>query len=419
MSVSSYIAKHISASGGTSSRQTPAVAVASAGLALSFVVMLLAIAVTDGFKRQISDKISGFESQIRITPFQSSTDTNEAEMIWSDELLNRIRDAVLPYSDNGNPDVARASIASGLLKTANEFAGLAIKAYGPEASMDFERNMLIEGTMPGPNSQNEIAISIATAKNLNLSVGDKVNAYFIESNGVRPRRFKVSGIFRSDFSEFDNLMAFGSERTIRSLRRASEVQADAVEIRCLDPQQINDAALALQQTLNKAFASGLTPKLLTAIPITVRAATYYNWLDMLDTNITVILTLMGCVSAFMIIACVLILVLKRVRMVGILKAIGATNKQIERIFIYLSLRVIISGLIVGNIVALGLIALQHYLHIVPLNPENYYLSYVPVHLTLTQWIVLNLSAALLAVAVAILPAMLVRRLSASRTMRWE
>lgn len=420
MSVSAYIAKHLNTSGEPAGTRSPAVAVASVGLALSFTVMMLTLAVTSGFKRQITEKISGFESQIRVTAVPSGYDLTTAPIYADNELRSQILEAVEPYADGDNRvEATRVSIITGLLKTSDQFAGLAIKAYAPEARMDFERSILIHGEIPAIDADNEIAISTATASALALNMGDKVNAYFIDDKGIRPRRFKIVGIFQSNFSEFDNMVAYCSQKAIRSIRRSEASQADAIEIRGLKPESISDATLAVQNVLSRSFAAGQSPQLLTASPITIRAAAYYNWLEMLDTNIVVIIVLMGFVSAFMIISCVLILVLKRVRTIGILKSLGATDLQIEKVFLYISCRVIFWGLLAGNIASLALIAAQHYLKLIPLNPENYYLSYVPVHFSLLQWGALNLAAAVLAMAVAMIPTILVKRLNPSTTMRWE
>ena len=275
--------------------------------------------------------------------------------------------------------------------------------------------------MPGVDSMGEIAVSATTARELGLAVGDKVNAYFIAAGGagIRPRRFDVVGVFRSDFGEFDNSAAYCSATSVWRLRGLGETQADAIEIRGIDPERIDDATSALQTALNQAFTSGRISDLTVATPVTSAAAGYFNWLDMLDTNIIVILVLMGCVSALMVIACVLILVLRRVRTIGILKALGATDSRIEHVFTLLGGRVVLSGMVIGNAIALAFIWIQGSFRLIPLDPANYYLSYVPVAIGIGQWLAVNMGFALLAMCVALLPATLVRRLSPARTMRWE
>lgn len=419
-SISTFIARRLASSRGMDNRPGPAVAVASGGLALSLAVMLLAVAITTGFKREITDKISGLEAQIRITSLRGGADAG-VPVEWSSTFAGIVSDALMPFASGKEPDIALVAAVAGILKSPSDFAGLAFRASRGGSMTDFESGMLEEGRMPGVDSMGEIAVSATTARELGLAVGDKVSAYFIAAGGagIRPRRFDVVGVFRSDFGEFDNSAAYCSATSVWRLRGLGETQADAIEIRGIDPERIDDATSALQTALNQAFTSGRISDLTVATPVTSAAAGYFNWLDMLDTNIIVILVLMGCVSALMVIACVLILVLRRVRTIGILKALGATDSRIERVFTLLGGRVVLSGMVIGNAIALAFIWIQESFRLIPLDPANYYLSYVPVAIGIGQWLAVNVGFALLAMCVALLPATLVRRLSPARTMRWE
>lgn len=416
MDVSRFIATRLSLRQRGSRKPSPAVAVATAGVALSLAVMLLAIAVTSGFKSQITDKVSGIAAQIRITPV---ADPNA--VIQDDEpLIKLCNEALAPFEQHpGSLDVTSTSTVAGLLKTPTDFAGLAFKGYEPEAKMEFEKSMLTDGEMPQPGSKNKIAISRTTADALGLNTGEKVYAYFVAGQSFRTRRFEISGIYNSNFGELDKNMAYTSCATVKSLLGLDSLQAHAIEIRGIDFAQLDRATTSLQSAINQAFSSGRISEIAVATPVTASAAGYFNWLDMLDTNIVVILVLMGCVSAFMVISCVLILVLQRVRMVGVLQALGSPNSQIERVFILLGARVVLKGMLIGNAMALLLCILQHYFKLIPLDPANYYLSYVPVSLSLTQWLCTNAVFALFCIATTMLPALLVERLTPSRTMRWE
>lgn len=432
MSISTYIAKRLSVSGETGSAYAPAVVVASGGISLALMIMIIAVAVTSGFKSEIISKIEGFGAQIRITAANYGVSTT-SRVALTPEMISEIENDLQPFSRN-KPDVASTSSMAGMLKSDSVFTGIVFKSYNPEAIMAFEHKMLKEGLLPAPDSPNEITISAATASQLKVSLGDKVNAYFISDGGIRQRRFKVAGIYESNFSEFDNSIAYASHQIIKSLNcnNSSDTAispnsssntlityADALEVRGIDRDKIEDATRRLQHTLNTFITSGKTSQLLSATPITATAAGYFNWLDMLDTNIWVILILMGCVSALMVVACVLILVLRRVRTIGILKALGASNLQIEKTFTLLAGKVIAVGVLIGNTFSLGFIFLQKNFHIIPLNPENYYINFVPVDIDFTAWLAINLGFISLAIAVAMLPSMLVRSLSPTKTMRWE
>ena len=411
MKVASFIANRLSLLAGADRCMSPGVIVASGGLALSLAVMIIAIAVTSGFKEEITDKISGIAAQIRIAPLNDDGITQSEA-----SLLKQIcrRTAKEYASKEGAEDVAEVSTVAGILKTNDDFAGIAFKSYGQDANQLFEHSILTEGNLP--QTKNQIAISEVTANTLQIQIGDKVNAYFIAGDNFRPRRLIISGIFNSNFGEFDKTLAYARDSLVLPMRGN---HIDAIEIRGINNEAIERANSALQVQLNRAFSQGQTNQLLIATPITSSAAGYFNWLEMLDTNIVVILVLMGCVSAFMIISCILILVLQRVKMIGILKSLGATNRRIESIFSILGARVVIIGMLIGNTVSLGLLALQYYLKIIPLDPASYYLNSVPVSITFWQWAAVNIGFGILAVMITMLPALLVRRLSPAKTMRWN
>ena len=254
---------------------------------------------------------------------------------------------------------------------------------------------------------------------LGLRPGDKVDAYFFVGETVRPRKFEITGIYRSDFGEYDNLVAYAAPSMISRMLKLSGHEGEAVEIRGLPADDIIPAAQRLQSVLSAAYAKGDIPQNMAVTSVYSSAAMYFNWLGMLDTNIVVILILMGCVSGLMLVSCVLILILQRVRMVGLLKSLGASNRQVGMIFVRLGVRVTLSGLLIGNAVALAIIGIQWRWHLLPLDPESYYLSFVPVELPFSSWAMLNSATAVMAFVIMLLPAAAVSRLSPVKVMRFE
>ncbi|MBJ2194739.1 MAG: ABC transporter permease [Muribaculaceae bacterium] len=419
MSFSSFISRRLSLRDGGRRFWPPAIIVAVGGVALSFMVMLLAIAVVTGFKAEISRKIMGFDAQIRIMPLASFYG-DEDVAIALDGNLRQIIDSGLGNLPEGyKPETVVSLRQAAMLKTDNDFMGVAFRSFGDGYGWDFERENLVEGSIPNDSLPRGIMISETMGDKLGLRPGDKVDAYFFVGETVRPRKFEITGIYRSDFGEYDNLVAYVAPSMISRMLKLSGHEGEAVEIRGLPADDIIPAAQRLQSVLSAAYAKGDIPQNMAVTSVYSSAAMYFNWLGMLDTNIVVILILMGCVSGLMLVSCVLILILQRVRMVGLLKSLGASNRQVGMIFVRLGVRVTLSGLLIGNAVALAIIGIQWRWHLLPLDPESYYLSFVPVELPFSSWAMLNSATAVMAFVIMLLPAAAVSRLSPVKVMRFE
>lgn len=418
-SLSAFISRRqtLSEVSGGKRRRSPAVAVAIGGVALSVTVMLISIAVVTGFKAQIRDKIVGFDSQITLTPlgalYAGGADT---PLILEPSLMSAVDEALAPYPDAS----AYCSITQGgIIKTPDDFQGVVFRSAEGEQTRRFIAGNLTEGALPDSGDTRGIIISKAVAGKLGLGVGDKTDAYFITDTGIRPRRFEILGIYSSNFGEYDNSVVYAPYRTLARLHRLDNSQTQTLKISGLPMERVNDAARNIQSALNAAYARGNLTGQVDVSTVYTSGAMYFNWLDLLDTNVAVILALMACVSGFMLISCVLILILQRVRMIGILKALGATDRQISAIFVRLGMRVTLAGLLIGNILSLVLIFAQKYWHIIPLDPEAYYLTSVPVEPHLLSWLLLNAAVALLSLGMLLIPAAMISRLSPLRAIDFE
>ncbi len=419
MSFSSFISRRLSLRDGGRRFWPPAIIVAVGGVALSFVVMLLAIAVVTGFKAEISRKIMGFDAQIRVMPLASFYGDEDVAIALDGNLRQIIDSGLGDLPEGYKPETVVSLRQAAMLKTDNDFMGVAFRSFGDGYGWDFERENLVEGSIPNDSLPRGIMISETMGDKLGLRPGDKVDAYFFVGETVRPRKFEITGIYRSDFGEYDNLVAYVAPSMISRMLKLSGHEGEAVEIRGLPADDIISAAQRLQSVLSAAYAKGDIPQNMAVTSVYSSAAMYFNWLGMLDTNIVVILILMGCVSGLMLVSCVLILILQRVRMVGLLKSLGASNRQVGMIFVRLGVRVTLSGLLIGNAVALAIIGIQWRWHLLPLDPESYYLSFVPVELPFSSWAMLNSATAVMAFVIMLLPAAAVSRLSPVKVMRFE
>ncbi len=425
MRVSLLIARRLSlgrsadGSPGTS-RRSPAVTIAVVGISLSITIMLVTLAIVPGFRHQITRKVMGFDAQVTMCPVQP-TSGYESEPSVGVSFTPALFDMI----GKELPEGAKAELTirqPGILKTDSQFAGLIFKASDGDMADSFIVENLESGVLPDysvDSTRYHIVISRTTASALALSVGDRVNGYFFSDNNLRTRRFVVAGNYNSHFNEYDKLLAFMSMDAARPLCDLDSVQGSAIEIRGVDPDRIISVRQAMQRVATDAFYSDATDCYLAVSDVFEQDPMYFNWLDLLDTNVIVILALMGCVAAVTLVSCLFIMILERVRLIGTLKALGADNGLIARVFLYMAERVVLRGILIGDMVGLLLVWIQWQFRLVPLDPEAYYLNSVPVEFNWTGIVALNVGAALLSLAIMIIPTHTVARISPARVMRFE
>jgi hypothetical protein len=420
MRLSSFISKRLSLREGGSSRLSPAIVVAVAGISVAFTVMMLSIAVVGGFKSEITRKIMGFDAQVAVMPLPDSGSVEPAVFDRTQTIDTAVDAAIRACGiDKSEISVAMSADETGLLKTSDNFLGVTFRAYSAGHDNTFERSVLTEGGLPSGDNPRGVTISEKMASKLRLKLGDKVDAYFITGENIRPRRFEVTGIYSSGFSDYDDVVAFAPYSALESLLHLEAGQGERLEISGLEKKDIEPFATRLQGELNAAYSAGKLPEVMMVDSVLRTGAIYFNWLALLDTNVAVILILMGCVSAFMLITCVLILILQRVNMVGILKALGATDRQIRAVFLRLGARVILLGLCIGNALSLMLIFAESKWHLLPLDPDSYYLTSVPVEFDILSWLMLNVAVGGLSYLIMLLPTSMISRLSPVKTLHFE
>ena len=404
-------------SGRTSGRHGgPGVGIAVAGIALSFVIMLVSISVVTGFKHQITDKIVGFNADFNIYGLPT-TSANVQEPAGVISLTPQLKFAI--EKATGSSEIYPVLNQPAIIKTDDNFAGLILRGIGGGKSADFISTAIIDGAMPSDSAGHEIAISCTTATTLDLRTGDKVFCHFIEDNRLRSRSVKISGIFDTHFSEYDTRIAIAPISMLQELNRVGDDVGTAVEVFDIPLDEINDKTAALYNALLELSSQEGSAVLYQFDNVLQTGAMYFSWLDLLDTNVVVILLLMAVVSAFTLISALFIIILRNVSAIGLLKALGATNTQIRTIFILIAQKVVVSGLIIGNIIGLSVIFWQRANHFLPLDAEAYYLDFVPMDLDWLIVLVLNISVILISAIVLILPSHIIARLSPGTTLAYE
>lgn len=414
-----FIARRLRISTGKSSRSATGIVIAVAGVALAVTVMLVSLAVIKGFKNEIKAKVTAFESQLTVSPATDSSDgDNDVSAAPHPITLTPKIQGIISSAVPGS-EVSLSITYPGVLKTPDSFSGIVFKSNPHTSLSHLIGENIIEGKMADFASEpNAVVLSAHTADKLGLKTGDKVGAYFFSDGTMRSRNLTVTTIFDTHFSDYDSNVAIVSSEMLSKIAGLEKNQGTRIDINAGEIN-VEEAANSLQNAFLDAYYSGVIPEPYLVDNARHRGALYFNWLDLLDTNVIVILALMAAVATFTLISSLFIIILERVNMIGILKAIGASNSLIRRIFILVAERLVVRGMIIGNIIGLGLIYLQSRFRFIPLNPESYYLSYVPVSIGWLEILILNLGVIVVAAGVLILPSHIIATISPAKSIRYD
>lgn len=383
----------------------PAVRVALGGIIIGVVVMIVAICVVVGFKQEVQRKVAGFGSHIQVVNFDNNATYELQPVDISDSLINKLQ---------GLHHVKKVSTFAskpGILKTDSAFQGIIFKGTD---YWDYFADNLVVGSLPA--SANEVIISTVLASQLHLTVGDQILCYFVQES-LRVRKLYISGLYNTCMSEMDRMFVLGDIALVRQLNHWTDSQASGIEVLVDDLKYLHEVAdrvyFATANRLDEAGNAFYTQTLEQLNP------QIFGWLDLLDMNVIIIILLMLCVSGFSIITGLIILILESVNLIGTLKALGANNQFVRRIFIYEAILLVGKGMVFGNIIGLGLVALQHFTRIIPLDAATYYVSYVPMAFPWGWLIILNLGVLAISWLVLLAPSAIVSQISPAKVMHFE
>lgn len=391
--------------------------IAVTGVALALTVMELTLGIVVGFKDEIKRKLMGFDAQISIeAAYDPYTRTQAATIAPSSALMDIVGDEA-PGAESRL--VLRLP---GILKTDSDFEGIVFVGQSPESDFSFERGNIVEGSWPdyaSDSCRNDIVISRATASALGLAVGDKVYSTYIIDEAVKMRRNTVAAIFEADFGEYDRTVAYASLAALQSIAGLDPDEGNRLELRGMPEEMISPAASKIESAMLAAMGNGTLDAYYPVQTVEQSGAIYFNWLSLLDTNVAVIFCLMLCVAAFTLVSSLFILVLDNVPAIGILRSMGASRRLIRSIFVDLGMRIVLRGMIAGNILGLGLLLIQKYTRMIPLDPEAYYLNCVPVEIRPWSFVALNIGVALAAWLVLWIPARTASSVDPAKTINFE
>lgn len=402
-----FIAGRIS-SKGKENLAAPAIKISILTIGLGLAVMIVSVAVLTGFQESIREKVTGFAAHIQIDNFDANASYEQAPV-----ERNRNLEAML----GADPEIRHIqafTLKAGIVKTGEEIQGVVLKGVDNSYNWGFFRENLLAGevlTLPDSGASGGVLISKYLSNRLMLKVGDPVRMYFLTGEQAQPRgrKFEVSGIYETGLEEFDHAFVIGDMRHIQRLNGWTEDQVSGFEVFVSDFSRLDEIASRIYYEtgydLNTQTVRDLYPQI-------------FDWLKLMDMNVIIILVLMICVAGVTMISTLLILVLDRTAMIGVLKALGMNNPDVYRIFLVNSAAIIAKGMAWGNFAGLLVCFLQHRFRIVPLDPESYYMAFVPVRVDLWQMLALNAGTFIVCMAFLVIPGIVISRITPIKAIRF-
>jgi lipoprotein-releasing system permease protein len=425
-SFSLFVARKIYGSNGDRRKVSrPAIRIASLGVAIGLAVMIVTVSVVLGFMHTIRGKVAGFGSHIQVFNAQSLPPVPDKPIAVGDSLMQVLKGV------KGVRHVERFAIAQGILKTDNDFLGVMFKGIGPEYDTGFISESLVEGQMPQFSDVNplkgeansavhpySLVVSQVMADKLKLRLNDIVYAYFIGEKVTRVA-YKVCAIYQTNMKRFDDVFCITDLYVARQRNAWRGDLCSGAEILVDDFDKVKDADRGVTEAFSHGARQDGQGNTLVSIPIQQAYPSVFQWLDLLNINVWIILGLMVALAGFTMISGLLIIILERTQMIGILKALGARNSAIRRTFLWFSVFIIGKGLLLGNVLGIGIVLLQQFTGIVKLDPQTYYVSEAPMELNIPFVVLLNVATLIICVLVLVGPSYLVSRIHPARSMRYE
>ena len=385
----------------------PAIRVALTGIIVGVMVMIVTICIVVGFKQTVTQKVAGFGAHIQLVSFDNNNTYDLQPIFVPDSLLQRLQS--FEHVAKAAPFITKP----GMLKTDSAFHGIVLK--GTDYWGFFGRNIIDGGI---PNGPNQVVISKSVAQELDLQVGDAVNSYFVDETDIRARRYTVSGIYDTGFGQFDDLFVITTLRDAKRLQGWEINTFSGVEILVDDIRYIDETADRIYfATVNHLDENGYNAYYVQTLK--EQNPAIFAWLDLLDMNVIVIIVLMLLVAGFNIVSGLIILILDGVQLIGTLKALGADNRFVRRVFLGQAALLIGKGMLYGNAIGFILAAIEYKFHLVPLDATTYYVSYVPIAFPWGWLLLLNVLTLVVSLLILLLPSMIITKISPAKVMHFE
>jgi lipoprotein-releasing system permease protein len=404
-----FISKNIVKGDSTSKKITkPIVNISIIAIALGLIVMIIALSIVGGFQKEIRNKVIGFGSHVQITSYDSQN-TYEASPISINQDFYPSLDTL-----EGVKHIQVFANKAGIIKTKEEIYGVVVKGVGGDFDWTFFDEKIILGSSFDAGKSlggKEILLSSHIAKKMKLTVGDKIFLYFIQQNGqLRPKDFIVKGIYQTGLEQFDNLYVIADIAHIQKRNGWTTEQVGGFEVLIDDYDDLDRIGNYVYENIGYDLHSAPIKELYPEI---------FNWLNLQDYNVNIIIILMVIVAVINIVSALLILILERTNMIGILKALGMPNWNVRKIFLYNAIYLIVKGMVWGNIIGIALCLLQQYFGILTLPEESYYVAVVPIELDFMKILLLNIGTLVVCVLMLLIPSYVITKISPVKAIRFD
>lgn len=417
MNVNLYIARRIfSDKENRKSLSHRIVNIALLGIILGLVVLILSVAIVTGYKTEVGKKVIGFGSHLQIVNLDSNESYETSPVSQNQPFLPELK------SIDGVRHVQVFATKPGIIKAGTEIQGVVLKGIGPDFDWSFFLENKISGepfTVQDTAKTNKVWISKQMADLLGAKIGDKLSMFFVNPSDVVPRqrKFELAGIYKTSLEEFDRLFVLADINHVRKLNNWSEDEVSGFEVLVNDFRNLDQA----EKKVSNLILRHTRPDspVLQVVSIKEKYRQIFDWLGLLDMNVWIILVLMVLVAGFNMVSSLLVIILERTQMIGILKAMGARNWSVRKVFLYFSGMLILKALIWGNVVGVGICLLQYYTHFFKLDAASYYLAYVPVNLSIVHLLLLNIGTVIVTIAMLVLPSYFITKISPEKIIRFE
>ncbi len=406
-----FIARRIVASKDyKSSISAPIIKIAIAAIALGVIIMLISIATGVGLQKKIREKVSAFNGDIVISKYDANfSDDSQAPISKEQDFYPEFKNV------EGIKHVQVTASKGGVIRTATDFEGVIVKGVGDDYNWEYFEEYLVEGRVPDftGDLNDEVVVSRYLANRLNFKLGDRLNTFFLQEESkqkTRTRGFTIVGIYDSGFQEFDEQFLLADIRHIQRLNRWKKNEVGGFEVFVDDFDEIMFIG-------NRVYDA--TPSTLNTVTIRDKYATIFEWLDLFDFNIALIIGIMILIAGINMITALLVLILERTQMIGILKAMGSADWSVRKVFLYNAAYIICIGLFWGNLIGIGMLLLQKYGKVITLDPDTYYVTEAPVYLDVGYVLILNVGVLLLCLLMLLIPSYIITKISPVKAIRFE
>ncbi|MCL2328516.1 MAG: ABC transporter permease [Bacteroidetes bacterium] len=416
MNTELYIARQILPHKDNTNISKPIVRIAIIAIALGLTVMIVAVSVILGFKNTISEKIFGFSAHIQIVNYDNNNSFEASPILFNAALQQEIA------QERQVAHVQRFATKPGIVRANNSVKGVIVKGVADDYNWDFFEKHRIAGSTfrIGDSITNQVLISKQLADMLQVEVGNSIVTTFVPSaSGKQPRKrqFEIAGIYETHLQEIDSRFIIADMRHIQALNSWTEQQISGYEVFLHNHRNLWQAKQTIQQIAGFNVSPDAT--LLQVETLQELMPQIFDWLAMLDMNAWIIIFLMLMVSGMNMITGLLVIILEKTQSIGILKTLGSSNVSIQKVFLYVGSLIIGKGLLWGNSIGITLCALQYFFHLIPLDPQTYFMSYVPIAFSLPALLALNVGTLVITILMLLLPALIISKISPAEAVRFS